>query len=131
MTASPDVLHDRARLVEDGGVHLPPMGVELAGQHGGIGGLGDGAVAPHVGHEHGDLQPLGAAQGVADRRGASRPDPRQQPAQRLALLLTIHDGAVQQPQAPQRPLAARRHPLGQLHEQRLDGGVDGFGGGVP
>ena len=55
---------------------------------------------------------------------------RQQPAQRLALLLAIHDGALQQPQTPQRALAARRHPFGQLHEQRLDRGVDRFGGGV-
>ena len=51
----------------------------------------------------------------------------QQPGQRLALLLAVHDRLVQQPQPLQRALLAGRDALGQLHEHRLHLGVDGLG----
>ena len=109
MTASPTYCMTVPVLVEDGGVHLPAVGVELAGQHGRIGGLGDGAVAPHVGHEHGDLEPLGAPERRPGRRAASRPD---RPGSRRLRVSPCSSRStmapVQQAQPPQRPLPARR-----------------------
>ena len=43
-----DVLHDGAALAEDGPVHLGPVGVELGGQRGRVGVLGDRRVAADV-----------------------------------------------------------------------------------
>ena len=51
----------------------------------------------------------------------------EQAGERLALLLAVDDGPVQQPQAVQRALAARGDPCGELDEDRLDLGVDGLG----
>ena len=83
-----DVLHHGAALGEDRVVHLGAVRVELPGEHGRVGALGDARVAAHVGHQHGDVEPLGLAdrrgrRGAASRRGrpgaagsASRPAPR-------------------------------------------------------
>ena len=51
----------------------------------------------------------------------------QQPGQRLALLLAVHDGLVQLAEPPQRAVAARGHALGQLDEDRFDVGRDRLG----
>ena len=50
-----------------------------------------------------------------------------QAGERLALLFAVDDGLVEQAEALQRPLGAGRDALGQLHEDRLDLGVDGLG----
>jgi hypothetical protein len=56
----PDVLHHRPALGEDCSIHLLPMRVELAGEHGGIACFGDPRVAAHVRHEDGDGKPFRA-----------------------------------------------------------------------
>ena len=86
-------------------------------------------VAAHVRHQHRD-----------DRAARSRPicvpvaaqllgEPaREQPAQRLALLLAVDDRLLQQPQPAQRALAPGARFLRELEEQVFDRVVRRFGG---
>ena len=127
----PHVLHHRSPFFEDGGVHLAAVNVELTGQHRRVGHLGDGAVTPDVRHEDGHLHSLRAPGQIGVVAQLLGQTAGQQPAQSLTLFLAIHDGALQKAQTAQGPLTACRHPFGQLHEQRLDGGVGCLGGGVP
>ena len=109
-----DVLHDRALLLEDGGVHLRPVLVELAGQHRGVGALGDAGVAADVGHQHGDLE-LARSRRSARRssRSFSASAAGQEAAQRLALLLAVDDRLLEQPEPAQRAVVAGARALGQ------------------
>ena len=50
---------------QNGMVHLTPVGVELAGELGGVSVLGDGRIPADVRHQHGHHQPLGLTDAAA------------------------------------------------------------------
>ena len=124
----PHELHHRSPLTQDGVIHRGPVGIQLAGELARVGVLGDGRVGPDVAHQHGHDDALGLADLPVLLAQLLRQPAGQQPGQRLALLLPVHDGPVQQAEPLQRAGVARRHSLGQLDEDRLDFGVDGFRG---
>ena len=73
ITASPTYCITVPPCVEDRRVHLGPVLVELPGEHGRVGALGDARVAADVGHQHGDDRAARSARCAAPSRAASRP----------------------------------------------------------
>ena len=116
----PHVLHHRSAGAKDGTVHLRPVTVELLGEHGRVGVLGDRRVAADVAHQHGDLEPLRLADAAAPGEQLVGDPGRQQAAQRLALLLALDDRLVQPAQPVEGARLAGRHAVGELQEQPLD-----------
>ena len=123
-----DVLHHGPTGAEDGTVHLRPVTVELLGEHGRVGVLGDRRVAADVAHQHGHLESLRLADAAPLGEQLVGDAGRQHAAERLALLLALDDGLVQPAQAVERALLARRHRRGELDEQPLDLGLHSAGG---
>ena len=119
------VLHHRPAGAEDGTVHLGPVAVELPGEHGRVGVLGDRRVAADVAHQHGDLEPLRLADAAALGEQRVGDAGRQHAAERLALLLALDDRLVQPAQPVERARLAGRHRGGELDEQPLDLRLDG------
>ena len=130
----PDELHHRAALSQDGPVHGGPVRVELAGQLARVGVLGNGRIGADIAHDDGDLHPLGLSDAPTLRAQLLRQSAGQQARERLALLLTVDDGLVEQAETRKRALVAGADALGKLQENGFHGGVDrlrgeAFGGG--
>ncbi len=83
-------------------VHLGAVLVELARELRRVGALGDARVAADVGHEHGHDELFGLADGAAFVAHLLGEPAREQPAERLALLLAVDDRLVQHAQPLQR-----------------------------
>ena len=120
-------LHHGPALAQDGLVHRRSVGVELAGQLARVGVLGDGRVGTDVAHHYCHLDSLCLADAPTLRAELLRQPSWQQARERLALLLTVDDGLVQEAQALQRPLIAGAHSLGQLQEDSFNRGVHRLG----
>ncbi len=86
--------------------------------------LGDRRVRPDVAHEHRDDHAFGLTDLAAVSPELLGQASGQESRQGLALLLTVDDRLVEQPQPLQRSFRARRDALGQLDEDRFHFGVD-------
>src|SRR5256885_1208649 len=117
-------LHHGAVLGEDGSVHLGAVLVQLAGQDSGIRIFGNRRIATNVGHQHRDHERFRFADAAPFAPEFVRDAGRQEPAQRLTLLLAINDRLVQHLQAAQRPRGSCARRLRQLQKQLLDAVVD-------
>ena len=119
-----DELHHRAGTGQHGLVHGRPVLVELPGQCGRIGALGDGRVAPDVRHQHRDLQGVGLARSAAGPDQLLGDATGEEAGQLLALLLAVGDGPVQGSQSLDGGGLTLVQALGQLDEEPLDLGID-------
>ncbi len=126
-----DELHDRSPFPNNGAIHRGAVGVELAGQLTGVGVLGDRGVRADVAHDDGHVEPFGFADAAALVAKFLGDSAGQQSRKRLALLLAVHDGAMEVAQAIERALVARAHFGGELAKEVLDLGVDGLGRRAP
>ena len=102
-----DELHDRSPFPNNGAVHRGAVGVELAGQLTGVGVLGDRRVRADVAHDDGHVEPFGLADAAALVAKFLGDSAGQQSRQGLALLLAVHDGAMEDAQAIESALVAR------------------------
>jgi hypothetical protein len=118
-------------LSEDRMVHGRAVRVELPGQLARVGVLGDRRVGPDVAHQHGHDHALGLADALPATAELLGEPAGQQPGQRLALLLAVDDGLVQQPEPVQRRRVPGRDTRGQLDEDRLHLGADRLRGNPP
>jgi hypothetical protein len=112
-------------------VHGRAVRVELPGQLARVGVLGDRRVGPDVAHQHGHDHALGLADALPATAELLGEPAGQQPGQRLALLLAVDDGLVQQPEPVQRRRVPGRDTRGQLDEDRLHLGADRLRGNPP